>query len=60
MPRILSRTRLESLISEFNLYAEERRTELMEDVIEHMNRDINVQRRARERVSGRLRSRRIA
>ena len=42
MPRILSRTRLESLISEFNLYPDERRTELMEDVIERMNRDINV------------------
>jgi polysaccharide biosynthesis transport protein len=42
VPRILSRTRLESLISEFNLYPEERRTELMEDVIEKMDRDINV------------------
>jgi polysaccharide chain length determinant protein (PEP-CTERM system associated) len=41
-PRILNRTRLESLISEFNLYTEQRRTELMEDVIERMNRDISV------------------
>ncbi len=42
VPKILTRTRLESLISEFNLYPEQRRTELMEDVIERMNRDINV------------------
>ena len=42
MPRILSRTRLEALIAEFNLYADERRTELMEDVIERMNHDIDV------------------
>ena len=41
--QILSSTRLEALISEFNLYPEERRTELMEDVIDHMrNRDIRV------------------
>ncbi len=41
--RILSRTRLESLISEFNLYADLRSAELMEDVIERMrNRDIHV------------------
>jgi polysaccharide chain length determinant protein (PEP-CTERM system associated) len=42
MQRILSRTRLEALISEFNLYSNERRTELMEDVIDRMNHDINV------------------
>src|SRR4029450_5679435 len=30
------------LISEFNLYSNERRTELMEDVIDRMNHDINV------------------
>ena len=36
VPKILTRTRLESLISEFNLYPEQRRTELMEDVIERM------------------------
>jgi polysaccharide biosynthesis transport protein len=41
-PRILSRTKLESLISEFNLYPEERRAELMEDVVEKMDNDINV------------------
>jgi polysaccharide chain length determinant protein (PEP-CTERM system associated) len=41
--RILSSTRLEALITEFNLYADERRTELMEDVTEWMrNRDIRV------------------
>jgi protein tyrosine kinase modulator len=41
--RILSSTRLEALINEFNLYPEERRTELIEDVIERMrNRDIRV------------------
>jgi len=38
---ILSRTRLESIIQDFNLYPEERRTMIMEDVIEMMrNRDI--------------------
>jgi polysaccharide chain length determinant protein (PEP-CTERM system associated) len=42
--KILSSTRLEALITEFNLYPEERRTEMMEDVIERMrNRDIGVQ-----------------
>jgi len=39
---ILSRTRLERIIEEFNLYAEERRSGLMEDVIEHMRRHIEV------------------
>jgi polysaccharide chain length determinant protein (PEP-CTERM system associated) len=42
VPRILSRTRLEGLISEFNLYPRERRSDLMEDVVERMNRDIDV------------------
>jgi uncharacterized protein involved in exopolysaccharide biosynthesis len=38
---ILSRTRLESIVQEFNLYPEERRTKIMEDVIETMRtRDI--------------------
>src|SRR5689334_7184259 len=36
--QILSRTRLERIIEEFNLYAEERRTLIMEDVIERMRR----------------------
>jgi polysaccharide chain length determinant protein (PEP-CTERM system associated) len=42
IPRILSRSRLESLMTEFNLYPEERRTEVMEDVVDKMNRDIGV------------------
>ena len=42
-PRILSRSRLENLIVEFNLYPDERRSELMEDVTERMmTRDINI------------------
>jgi polysaccharide chain length determinant protein (PEP-CTERM system associated) len=41
--QILSSARLETLIEEFKLYPEERRTEPMEDVIERMkNRDIRV------------------
>ncbi len=40
--QILSRTRLERIIQEFNLYERERRTKIMEDVIEQMRRDINV------------------
>jgi polysaccharide chain length determinant protein (PEP-CTERM system associated) len=40
---ILSRTRLERLIEEFNLYEEERKTMIMEDIVEQMRtRDINV------------------
>ena len=42
--QILSRTRLEQIVREFNLYPEERKTELMEDVIERMRmQDIGVQ-----------------
>ena len=42
--QILSRTRLEQIVLEFDLYAEERKTSIMEDVIEQMrNRDISVQ-----------------
>ena len=37
---ILSRTRLEKVITEFDLYAEARKTELMEDVVARMRRDI--------------------
>ena len=38
---ILSRTRLESIVQEFNLYPEERKTMIMEDIIEMMRtRDI--------------------
>ena len=40
--QILSRTRLEVIIREFNLYERERRQMLMEDVIEKMRRNINV------------------
>ena len=42
--QILSRTRLEQIVREFDLYAKERTTMIMEDVIEQMRvRDINVQ-----------------
>jgi polysaccharide chain length determinant protein (PEP-CTERM system associated) len=42
--RILSRSRLESLIAEFNLYPEQRRSgELMEDITDRMlNQDIDI------------------
>jgi polysaccharide chain length determinant protein (PEP-CTERM system associated) len=40
---ILSRTRLERLIEEFNLYEEERKTMIMEDIVEQMRtRDIKL------------------
>ncbi len=41
--QILSRSRLERIMQEFNLYTEERRTLIMEDVIEKMRRDIGVE-----------------
>lgn len=42
--QILSRTRLERIIQDFNLYARERRNEIMEDIVERMrNRDIKVE-----------------
>ena len=41
--QILSRTRLERIIQDFNLYPEERRVGIMEDVVEKMRRDIAVQ-----------------
>jgi polysaccharide chain length determinant protein (PEP-CTERM system associated) len=41
--QILSRTRLEAIITDLNLYATERRTALMEDVIEKMRTDVDVQ-----------------
>jgi polysaccharide chain length determinant protein (PEP-CTERM system associated) len=42
--QILSRTRLERIIQDFNLYEEERKTGIMEDIVERMRtRDINVQ-----------------
>jgi polysaccharide chain length determinant protein (PEP-CTERM system associated) len=40
--QILSRTRLESIIQEFNLYADRRKVDLMEDIVERMRRDIDV------------------
>jgi len=40
--QILSRTRLERIIQEFNLYEEERKLLIMEDVIERMRDDINI------------------
>jgi len=40
--QILSRTRLERIIQEFNLYADRRQTEIMEDIVERMRRDIEV------------------
>lgn len=40
--QILSRTRLESIIQEFNLYADRRKTDIMEDVVERMRKDIKV------------------
>ena len=41
--QILSRTRLEPIVTEFNLYAEMRRRLPMEDIVERMRRDITVQ-----------------
>src|SRR5262245_25680234 len=42
--QILSRTRLERIIQDFNLYARERRAGIMEDIVEQMRtRDINIQ-----------------
>src|SRR5512138_901060 len=41
--QILSRTRLERIVRDFDLYAKERQTGIMEDVIERMRRDIGVE-----------------
>jgi polysaccharide chain length determinant protein (PEP-CTERM system associated) len=41
--QILSRTRLERTIQDFNLYERERRTGIMEDLVERMRKDIEVQ-----------------
>jgi uncharacterized protein involved in exopolysaccharide biosynthesis len=41
--QILSRTRLERIIQEFNLYPTERERLIMEDVVERMRSDINVE-----------------
>ncbi len=41
--QILSRTRLERIIQDFNLYADLRKTEIMEDIVERMRKDISVE-----------------
>ncbi len=42
--QIMSRTRLERIILDFNLYPEERKTGIMEDVVQRMRlQDVNVQ-----------------
>jgi polysaccharide chain length determinant protein (PEP-CTERM system associated) len=41
--QILSRTRLERIIQDFNLYVPERRTAIMEDIVEQMRKEIEVQ-----------------
>jgi polysaccharide chain length determinant protein (PEP-CTERM system associated) len=41
--QILSRTRLERIVRDFDLYAKERQTGIMEDVIERMRKDIGVE-----------------
>ncbi len=41
-PTILSRTRLEQIITEFNLYPEERQRQPMEDVVSHMRDDVSI------------------
>src|SRR5579864_719196 len=40
--QILSRTRLEQIIDELNLYPDERRTGIMQDVVEEMTRDVGI------------------
>ncbi len=41
--QILSRTRLERVIQDFELYTDRRKTDLMEDIVERMRRDIDVE-----------------
>jgi polysaccharide chain length determinant protein (PEP-CTERM system associated) len=41
--QIVSRTRLEGLIQEFNLYPEERKRLPLEDVVEQMRRDVGIE-----------------
>jgi polysaccharide chain length determinant protein (PEP-CTERM system associated) len=41
--QILSRTRLERIVQDFNLYDRDRQTALMEDIVERMRRDIDVE-----------------
>jgi polysaccharide chain length determinant protein (PEP-CTERM system associated) len=40
--QIMSRTRLERIIQDFNLYADRRKIDLMEDIVDRMRRDIDV------------------
>jgi protein tyrosine kinase modulator len=40
--QILSRTRLERIIQDFNLYVDERRSGIMEDIVDEMRADIHV------------------
>src|SRR5215212_8169543 len=40
--QIMSRSRLERIIQDFNLYADDRQTGIMEDVVERMRRDIDI------------------
>jgi polysaccharide chain length determinant protein (PEP-CTERM system associated) len=41
--QILSRTRLERIIQDFNLYTDRRKTEIMEDIVERMRKDIDLE-----------------
>jgi polysaccharide chain length determinant protein (PEP-CTERM system associated) len=41
--QILSRTRLERIIQDLNLYEKERRTGIMQDIVEQMRKDINAE-----------------
>ena len=40
--QIMSRTRLERIIRDFNLYPDARRTGLMEDIVERMRKDVEI------------------
>jgi polysaccharide chain length determinant protein (PEP-CTERM system associated) len=40
--QVRSRTRLERIIQDFNLYSERRKTEIMQDIVEEMNRNISI------------------
>jgi uncharacterized protein involved in exopolysaccharide biosynthesis len=53
--QILSRTRLERIIHDFDLYAAHRRTETMEMIVEHNARRDQRPGRERRRISHRLR-----
>src|SRR5690349_24950145 len=41
--QILSRTRLERIIQDFNLYSDERRTGIMEDIVQRMRNEVGIQ-----------------